>query len=77
MLCHERGYVFFDAEMVWACVGARVGVGAWARACLGVGAGVSMFSRVNRVCRVTNRYEGSVNGKYSFRLFIPSEPVSK
>ena len=30
------------------------------RAGRGVGAGVTMFSRVNRVCRVTVRSEGSV-----------------
>ena len=39
--------------------------GAWARACRVVGAGVTVFSRVNRVCRVTIRYEGGENGKYS------------
>ena len=35
------------------------------RACRGVGAGVTMFSRANRVCRATNRYQGSVYGTHT------------
>ena len=50
---------FHNAELVFsqgACVGARAraGVGTWVRACRGVGVGVTMFSRANRVCRATN-----------------------
>ena len=50
-----------------ACAGARVGASA----------GVSWRGVAYRVCRVTNRYEGGVYGKYSFRLFIPPNPVSE
>ena len=50
-------------------------MGTWVRACRSVGAGVTMFSRANRVCRATNRYQGSVFGTHSFRLFIPPGSV--
>ena len=33
------------------------------------------ISRANRVCRATNRYQGSVYGAHSFRLFIPPNQV--
>ena len=63
----------WSSSGVRACVGApaSAGVGTWVRACRGVGAGVSMFSRANRVCRATNQYEGSVFGTHSFH---PSKP---
>ena len=55
------GPFFFFSTRSWfflrgACVGARAraGVGTWVRACRGVGVGVTMFSRANRVCRATN-----------------------
>ena len=56
-------------------MGARARVGTWVRACRGVGAGVSTFSRANHVCRATNRYQGSVYGTHSYHLFIPPNSV--
>ena len=59
LFCRLVLFFFFNAELVFsqgACVGARAraGVGTWVRACRGVGVGVTMFSRANRVCRATN-----------------------
>ena len=67
---------WWSSSGVRACVGARARAGGtWVRACRGVGAGVTIVSRANRVCRPTNRYQGNVYGAHSYRLCIPPNPV--